>query len=126
MIPALHYFTVFFIPQSLAQTDHMVSAVYLAIVCKKGSNAMLRPAAGRAEIPTMSIQYQASPRTHLARQVNQFTPVQTIGKVVHHTFYGYSHLPHRITLPHRYLMVIYRLNIYRHAIGSPYFVLPAI
>ncbi len=41
--------------QSLAQTGHIVSAVYLVLVCKKGSNAILKSAPGRAEIRNRSI-----------------------------------------------------------------------
>jgi hypothetical protein len=37
-------------PQSLAQTGHVVSAVWLVLVCKKGSNAILKSAPGRAKI----------------------------------------------------------------------------
>ena len=35
-------------PNSLAQTAHIVSAVYLVLACKKGSNSILKSASGRA------------------------------------------------------------------------------
>jgi hypothetical protein len=53
MAPVLHHSNLFYsllIPQSLAQTDHIVRAVYLVLVCKKVSNVMLESAPGRAEI----------------------------------------------------------------------------
>jgi hypothetical protein len=40
----------FYNPYSLAQTGHIVSAVYLVLVCKKSSNGILKSAPGRAEI----------------------------------------------------------------------------
>jgi len=37
-------------PNSLAQTGYIVNAVYLVLVCKKGSHAILKSAPGRAKI----------------------------------------------------------------------------
>jgi hypothetical protein len=37
-------------PHSLAQTDHIVSTVYVVVVCKKGSYAILKSAPGQAKI----------------------------------------------------------------------------
>jgi hypothetical protein len=43
-------FDVHFFLQSLTQTGHIVSVLYLVLVCKKGSSAILTSAPGRAQI----------------------------------------------------------------------------
>ena len=47
--------------QSLAQTGHIVSAVYLVLVCKKGSNAILKSAPGRAEFQNVNVRPRGHP-----------------------------------------------------------------
>ena len=53
--------------QSLDQTGHIVSDVYLVLVCKKGSNAILKSALGRAEFQNVNVR----PRDILKYSLNE-------------------------------------------------------